>query len=71
MSESSKKGLLVEQVVAKLHETPGVTIQTRIKLPPKSGRGKLSPHSLTRFMTRSRTMKTTCPASYNKQSMKI
>ncbi len=39
MGESTRKGLLVEQVVAKLHVTPGVTIQTRARLPSISGMG--------------------------------
>lgn len=39
MSSTSKKGLLVEQVVAKLHEAPGVRVQTRVKLAPARSPG--------------------------------
>jgi hypothetical protein len=39
MAQSSRKGRLVEQVVAKLHETPGVTVQRNVRLLPKGGKG--------------------------------
>lgn len=35
--EHIRKGKIVEALVALLHETPGVKVETNVKLPPKHG----------------------------------
>ena len=40
MSDTSRKGHIVEQIVAKLHETPNILIETRAMLTPLVGKGR-------------------------------